>query len=241
MKLLGDLGGGGKDGMESINSGGFPVYRSSAKERQGSFLVNTKLDSLKLRTAKVKFRKFPQTDGFAELMVPPASGTTGKWESRQSVWTSKAPGSGPGPAEALGLLPRQANNATWTREGIDEHPIKNHNLLPNPGEGRSESGVSCKQATESMDTEIRDGSFGVDPMLFGEKNPHEFLGTTTPSVTPEGDEGRVPEGPNFRSRKGGNLSPIEGLGDSGGSNHFLLGTKGNGGSANDAGTTGPER
>ena len=78
-------------------------------------------------------------------------------------------------------------------------------------------------------------------MLFGEENPHEFFGTATPSVTPEGDESSVPEGPNFSGRKGGNLDPIEGLGDSRSSDHFLLRTKGDGSSANDAGASGAER
>jgi hypothetical protein len=241
MKLLGDLGGGGKNGMESVDSGGFPVNRSSTEERQGSFLINTKLDSLEIRTTNMEFREFSQTDGFAELMVPPSSGATGKWESREPIRASEAPRSGPGPAETLDLLPREADNATWAREGIDKGPIKDHYLLPDSGEGRSESGMSCEQTTEAVDTKIRNSSFGVDPMLFRKENPHKFLGTTAPTVAPEGNKGRVPEGPNFGSRKRGNLGPIKGLRNSSGSDHFLLGAERDGGSANDTGTTSPKR
>ena len=77
--------------------------------------------------------------------------------------------------------------------------------------------------------------------MFGEEDPHEFFGTATPPVTPEGDESSVPEGPNFSSRKGSNLDPVEGLGDSRSSDHFLLRTKGDGSSANDAGASSAER
>jgi len=115
MELLGDLGGGGKNRMKSVDSGRLPIITGPAKEGQSSFLVNAKLDSLKLGTAKMELGKLPKTDGFAKLMIPPTSRTTGKWEGGQSVWTSKAPGGGPRPAEALGFLPRQTNDAAWTR------------------------------------------------------------------------------------------------------------------------------
>ena len=71
MELLGDLGGGSKNSMKSVDSGRFPIIRGPAKEGQGSFLVNAKLDSLKLGTAKVELGKLPKTDGFAKLMIPP--------------------------------------------------------------------------------------------------------------------------------------------------------------------------
>jgi hypothetical protein len=91
-----------------------------------------------------------------------------------------------------------------------------------------------------MDTKVRYGSLGVDPMLLRKENPHKFLGTTTPTVAPEGSKGRVPERSNFGSRKRGNLDPIEGLGDGSGSDHFLFGAEGNGGPADDTGSTSPE-
>ena len=115
MELLGDLGGGGKNRMKSIDSGRLPVSRGPAKERQGSFLVNAKLDSLKLGTTEMELRELPKTDAFANLMVPPTGRATSKWKGGQSIWTSGTPGGGRRPAEARGFLPRQSNDAAWAR------------------------------------------------------------------------------------------------------------------------------
>jgi len=115
MELLGDLGGGGKNGVKSVDSGRLSFVRGPAKEGQSSFLVNAKLDSLKLGTRKMELRELPKTDAFAKLVVPPTGRATNKWQGGQSIWTSKTPGGGPRPAKALGFLPRQANDATWAR------------------------------------------------------------------------------------------------------------------------------
>jgi hypothetical protein len=51
----------------------------------------------------------------------------------------------------------------------------------------------------------------------------------------------MPEGPNFGSRQRGNLDTIESLGDGSGGDHFLFGAEGDGGPADDTGSTSPER
>jgi hypothetical protein len=53
MELLGNLGGGGKDGLKGIDSGGLPVNGSSAEERQSGVLIDAKLNTLEIRTANV--------------------------------------------------------------------------------------------------------------------------------------------------------------------------------------------
>ena len=77
-------------------------------------------------------------------------------------------------------------------------------------------------------------------MLLRKENPHKFLGTTTPTVAPEGSKGRVPERPDSGSRQVGDLDTIEGLGDGSGSDHFLLGAEGDGGPSDYTGSTSPE-
>ena len=119
-------------------------------------------------------------------MVPPTSGATGEWKGREAMGASEAPRSGPGPAKTLDLLPREADNAAWAREGIDKGSIEDHHLFPDSGECRSKMGVSCKKATKAMDAKIRNSSFGVNPVLFGEEDPDKFLSPTSPTVTPEG-------------------------------------------------------
>jgi hypothetical protein len=200
MELLGDLGRGSKDGMKGIDSGRLPVSGGSAEERESGVFVDAKLNALEIRTANMELGEFSHPNGLPKLVVPPTSGSTGKWEGREAMGASEAPRSGPGPAKTLDFLPREADDAAWARKGIDKGPIKDHDLLPDSGEGRSKSGVSCEQTTETVDTKIRNSSFGIDPMLFREEDPHKFLGTTTPTVAPEGSKGRVPERPNFGSR-----------------------------------------
>jgi hypothetical protein len=100
--------------------------------------------------------------------------------------------------------------------------------------------MSCEKAAETMNTKVRYGSFGADAVLFGEQDPDKFLSTSPPTVAPEGRKGRVPKGPDFGSRQGGDLDTIEGLGNGRGSNHFLLGAEGDGSLPDSTGSTGPE-
>ena len=53
IELLGDLGGGGKNGVKGIDSGGLPVNGSSAEERQSGVFIDAKLDALEIRTTNV--------------------------------------------------------------------------------------------------------------------------------------------------------------------------------------------
>jgi len=53
MELLGNLGGGGKDGLKGIDSGRLPVSGSSAEERQSGVFIDAKLNALEIRTANV--------------------------------------------------------------------------------------------------------------------------------------------------------------------------------------------
>ena len=97
--------------------------------------------------------------------------------------------------------------------------------------------MAREKTTKSVNTEVGDGGFRVDPVLFGKEDPHKLLGAASPPVAPEGDESGVSKGPNFSGRKGSDLNPVEGLGNSRSSNHFLLGAKGDRSSPDDAGTT----
>ena len=53
MELLGDLGGGSKDGVKGIDSGGLPINGGSAEERESGVFVDAKLDALEIRTTNV--------------------------------------------------------------------------------------------------------------------------------------------------------------------------------------------
>jgi hypothetical protein len=144
MELLGDLGGGSKDGVKGIDSGRLPVNGGSAEERESGIFVDAKLNALEIRTANVKLGELSHPNGLPELVIPPTSGATGKWKGREAMGASEAPRSGPGPAKTLDLLPREADNAAWAREGIDKGSIEDHHLFPDSGECRSKMGMSCE-------------------------------------------------------------------------------------------------
>ena len=129
--------------------------------------------------------EFSNPNGLPKLVVPPTSGSTGKWEGREAMGTSETPRGGPRPAEALDFLPREADDASWARKGVNKGPIKDHDLLPDSGEGRSKGGMSCEKAAETMNTKVRYGSFGVDAVLFGEQDPNQFLSTSPATMAPE--------------------------------------------------------
>jgi hypothetical protein len=172
-------------------------------------------------------------------MVPPAGWPTGEWEGRETLGTGETPRRGPRPAEALNFLPREANDTSWAGEGVDIGPIKDHDLFPDSSEGCPKGGMSCEKAAKALDTKVRYGSFRVNAVLFGEQDPNKFLGASPPPVTPKSRKGRVPKGTNFDCRQGGDLNPVEGLGDGSGSNHFLLRTEGDGCFSDSASSTGP--
>ena len=154
MKLLGYFRGSGEDSLKGVDSSRLPISRGFAKKRQGCILVNAKLDSLELRSTEVKLGKLPNTEGFAELVVPPASGATGEREGRESIGTSETPGGGPGPAKALGFLPSQTDDATRAGDGINEDSIKDHDFLPDPCKGRPKARMAREKTARSVDTEV---------------------------------------------------------------------------------------
>jgi hypothetical protein len=185
MELLGDLGRSSEGGIQSIKSSRLPVSGRSAKKGEGGIFIDAKLNALKIRSTKMELGEFSNPNGLPKLMVPPTGGSTGKWEGREAMGASETPRGGPRPAEALDFLPREADDASWARKGVNKGPIKDHDLFPDSGEGHPKGGMSCEKAAETMNTKVRYGSFGVDAVLFGEQNPDKFLSTSPPTMAPE--------------------------------------------------------